>query len=641
MASLGTLTVDIVARTGGFIRGMDKAEATSKKWKRKVKRDLAEVSAQMKRLATIGIASVVGGFGAVVAASGRQADALAQLDQRIKSTGGAANRSSEQLQKMASALQGVTRFGDEAIIEMQSVLLTFTNIEGQVFDRTVPAILDLSTAMGQSLQSSAVQLGKALNDPVKGLSALSRVGIQFTDDQKAVIESLVETGDVAGAQAVILDELERQFGGSAVAAGDTFVGALTQVKNAFGDLLENPAGLEANKQALIDLKDFLSDPQTVAAAQALTGALINGFTTVAEKIRETIGLFQFLGEEFARIRFGAASDDLVRLNEELDKAKAALEGGFTDRLRFFGPGGVVEYWDEDELRAEIKKIENAIAAEEKRIADRINRAAGGSRPIPTPTTGNAPITGPSGAAPGAPASAGNAASGLDPNDPFLAPQETFELDDPSALALIEAAIQAKKDQYAEEQRLARENQEKLAETREEGQEFELSLVAQGASDILGVVRAFSDEQSGIYQAAFAIQKGVAIAESIIAIQAAIAKAANNTFPANLAAMATVASQTAGIISTISGTRIQGQAHDGLMSVPKTGTYLLEKGERVTTAETSAKLDQKLDGMSGGVRIINSIDPGLMNDFLGSSQGEKTIMNVIRKNKRTVSALASA
>jgi hypothetical protein len=644
MASLGTLTVDIVARTGGFIRGMDKAEATSKKWKRKVKRDLAEVSSQMKTLATVGIAGIVGGFGAVVAASGKQADAIRQVETRLKSTGGAAGKTSEELQKMASALQNVTRFGDETILEMQSVLLTFTNIEGQVFDRTVPAILDLSTAMGQSLQSSAVQLGKALNDPIKGLSALSRVGIQFTDDQKAVIESLVETGDVAAAQNVILEELERQFGGSAVAAGDTFVGALTQVKNAFGDLLENAGGLEDNKEALQELVDFLQDPETVASARALTGALINGFTTVADKIRETVGLFQFLGEEFARIRFGAASDDLVRLNEELDKAKAALDGGFTDRVRFFGPGGIVEYWDEDELKAEIKKIEDAIVAEEKRIADRVRRAAGVSRPVPTPTTANGPITGGGTTTGGTPGGAPTPGEAADDLGEFGRPQETFELGDPSALAQIEAAIQAKKDQYAKEQELARENQEKLGEIREEGQEFEFNLISQASSDILGVIRAFSDESSGIYQAAFALQKSVAVAESIIAIQAALAKAANNPFPANLAAMATVAAQTAGIVATISGTRIQGQAHDGMMSVPKTGTYMLEQGERVVPAETTAKMDSMIDEArsgSGGIRIINAFDSQeVVGDFIGSSPGEKAVMNVVRRNQRTIKALAA-
>ncbi|MDU6419757.1 MAG: hypothetical protein E6563_04495 [Enterobacter sp.] len=95
----------------------------------------------------------------------------------------------------------------------------------------------------------------------------------------------------------------------------------------------------------------------------------------------------------------------------------------------------------------------------------------------------------------------------------------------------------------------------------------------------------------VYKAAFVAQKAVAIAQSMIAIQQGIAMAAANPFPYNLAAMASVAAATAGIVSNISAI---GMAHDGLDSVPETGTWLLQKGERVTTAKTSAKLDATLD-----------------------------------------------
>ncbi|VED90363.1 prophage tail length tape measure (plasmid) [Klebsiella pneumoniae] len=99
------------------------------------------------------------------------------------------------------------------------------------------------------------------------------------------------------------------------------------------------------------------------------------------------------------------------------------------------------------------------------------------------------------------------------------------------------------------------------------------------------------EQSDIYKAAFAVQKAAAIAQSIIAIQQGIAMAAANPFPYNLGAMASVAASTAGIVSNIAAV---GMAHDGIDAVPETGTWLLQKGERVTTAATSAKLDATLD-----------------------------------------------
>jgi hypothetical protein len=80
-------------------------------------------------------------------------------------------------------------------------------------------------------------LGKALNDPVANLSALSRSGIQFSDEQKEVIKSMAETGRLAEAQTLILDELNKQYGGSAEAAAKAD-GGFTQLANAFGDLQE-------------------------------------------------------------------------------------------------------------------------------------------------------------------------------------------------------------------------------------------------------------------------------------------------------------------------------------------------------------------------------------------------------------------
>ena len=122
---------------------------------------------------------------------------------------------------------------------MQAVLLTFTNIRGDRFEQATTAILDMSSALGTSLQSAAIQVGKALNDPLKGVSALAEAGIQFTDQQKAQIKAMVETGDVAGAQAIILKELETQFGGVAEAMAKTPAGQWAQAMNALGDALEH------------------------------------------------------------------------------------------------------------------------------------------------------------------------------------------------------------------------------------------------------------------------------------------------------------------------------------------------------------------------------------------------------------------
>ncbi|WP_110636230.1 hypothetical protein [Salinicola salarius] len=120
----------------------------------------------------------------------------------------------------------------------------------------------------------------------------------------------------------------------------------------------------------------------------------------------------------------------------------------------------------------------------------------------------------------------------------------------------------------------------------------------GYSDLFGSLsdlsKSFAGEQSGVYQAMFAVSKAFAIADSIVKIQQGIASAAALPFPTNLPAMATVAAQTASIVSTISSTSLAGQAHDGIDSIPADGTWNLQKNERVVDRRTNADLKQYLD-----------------------------------------------
>jgi hypothetical protein len=168
----------------------------------------------------------------------KQAKADAQLKAAIQSTNGAAGRSFEQLKEQASALQQITLFGDEQTQQAQALLLTFTNVREEIFDRSIPAIQDYATAMGTDMKGASVQVGKALNDPIKGVTALGKAGVQFSEDQKAMIASLVESGDLAGAQTIILKELETQFKGSAEAAAKAGLGPYQQLSNRIGDVKE-------------------------------------------------------------------------------------------------------------------------------------------------------------------------------------------------------------------------------------------------------------------------------------------------------------------------------------------------------------------------------------------------------------------
>lgn len=193
-----------------------------------------------KGMSTYVTAPILAMGAASVVAFDKQAKAIAQVDAAIKSTGGAAGKTSQQLQEMASALQENSLFGDEEILDgVTAQLLTFTNIAGEQFDRTQQAALDLATRLGGDLKGASIQLGKALNDPVANLSALSRSGIQFSEDQKQMIKALVKTNRLADAQTLILNELENQYGGSAKAAAAAGLGPMKQLSNSIGDLTED------------------------------------------------------------------------------------------------------------------------------------------------------------------------------------------------------------------------------------------------------------------------------------------------------------------------------------------------------------------------------------------------------------------
>ena len=192
----------------------------------------------------IGPAALIGALKGSIDAAMEAQRVMTQTEAVIKSTGGAAGLTAQEIEKMAGAESRLTSIDDEVIQSGQNMLLTFTNIGGEVFPRATRAMEDMAVAFAKGdtsaidLQGTAIQLGKALQDPERGLLALRRVGVAFTESQKAAIKQMMAMNDVAGAQALILAELEREFGGSAEAAGTTLAGKLQKAQNAIENLGE-------------------------------------------------------------------------------------------------------------------------------------------------------------------------------------------------------------------------------------------------------------------------------------------------------------------------------------------------------------------------------------------------------------------
>ena len=185
------------------------------------------------------LAVAVGGVALASIKDAAEAEAsLAQLDAVLKSTGGTAGMTKKSLTDLADGLEKTTKFSAESTQAAESLLLTFTNIGKDVFPEATRTALDMATALGGEPKDQAIALGKALNDPIKGVTALTKVGVSFTEEQKKSIKAMQEHGDVAGAQKIILAELAKEFGGSAEAAGKTFAGQLIILKNAMGNVTE-------------------------------------------------------------------------------------------------------------------------------------------------------------------------------------------------------------------------------------------------------------------------------------------------------------------------------------------------------------------------------------------------------------------
>jgi acid phosphatase family membrane protein YuiD len=199
----------------------------------------------------------------------------AQTAAVIKSTGGVAKVTASDVDKLSTAISNKVGIDDEAIASAENLLLTFTNLRNEtgagndIFNQATKTLIDMGVALKTGPTGSAIQLGKALNDPTKGIVALTRVGVTFTQQQKDQIKALQASGDILGAQKIILGELNKEFGGSAEAQATAQDRLSTTWKN-----LQEDIGT-ALLPALDDLANMLSVvlPKALDIAKQAFGAI--------------------------------------------------------------------------------------------------------------------------------------------------------------------------------------------------------------------------------------------------------------------------------------------------------------------------------------------------------------------------------
>lgn len=248
----------------------------------RMRRGVSQIGTGLRNSALIGAA----GVGVLASQVAVGLNSLVELEQQqaqtnavIKSTGGVAKITGKQVTALAEKYEGLNAtIGDETIRAGENMILTFTNIRGKAFEPTLKAVLDMNTALGkgpEGLTNTAILVGKALNDPTKGLTALRRVGVAFTASQVKKIKSLQEEGKLYQAQKIILKELNKEFGGSFLAQGDTTAGKVAKFKDAIEDLQRALATalLPAIGKVSDRLSKFLGDPKVVAQVEKLGDSL--------------------------------------------------------------------------------------------------------------------------------------------------------------------------------------------------------------------------------------------------------------------------------------------------------------------------------------------------------------------------------
>jgi hypothetical protein len=276
--------------------------------------------------AVAGAVAVGGGIALLTKAFTAGSASLEELNQVqgrtaavIRSTGGAAGQSTGDIRKLAEEMENLSTNDDKAVQGAENMLLTFTGIGPKAFKPATQAVIDLNAAMGggdQGLQHTAIQVGKALNDPIKGVGALSRVGVSFTAQQKAQIKTLVDHNKTLDAQKIILAELNKEFGGQGKVFGTGPAAEARRLADAEEDLSRS----FAEKLA----------PAVSNVRRALTGALANpGVIAGIGRIGDAIaGVFTA-----DRVTGGInrVSDAFSKLfsQENLTRASGVFEGAFS------------------------------------------------------------------------------------------------------------------------------------------------------------------------------------------------------------------------------------------------------------------------------------------------------------------------
>lgn len=302
----------------------------------------------------------------------------AKLDVAFKNLGATVGVSRQRMDDIATAIQNTTTFSDDAVKAGEALLLTFTKVRGEVFERTIKVAADMAAMLGTDVTGAIRMLGRSLQDPQIGMMMLRRAGVALTQQQREMIKEMIKVGDVIGAQTKLLDLLEEKSRGMAEAMRNTLSGAFAALQNQIGEILEGDRGsFKSLIKAMNDTSKALQDPRIREGIDAVISLLVILTATIGKLI---IAIGAPLANAFGTMigwfdKLGVAIANSIEDWNEWWAARLGLEYSAEDRKRqqgtlaFFDPTRAEKGYDKSEQA--IKRRLDRNVSEQERAAEKI------------------------------------------------------------------------------------------------------------------------------------------------------------------------------------------------------------------------------------------------------------------------------
>jgi len=517
-------------------------------------------------------------MGKSVGAASRYEQELGKLNALVKTTGNVAGFTANQIDDMAISLSEATLASANEARDAAAILLSFTAIQGEQFRQTLVTAQDLTAITGNSLKSSVTQLAKALQDPTKGLNALTRSGVSFTEQQKEQIKTMSESGKRLEAQNKILGAIKAQAAGSGVGESGGVAGALDTLGERWERLL-----------AVIGQKSGAADAATGLFTQMAKGAkvAINSLTKTAgekavelaqKRLQIQAELVPLFGEAPYKAQLDALSAQINALNslrdQELAEAVKFAQKRNESR-KALDDAAAIERAEKIKKEAETELL--ILRDKNQQIIENNLSLAGQDEQLQFVK---------------------KAAADREREEEIAKLRESKLLTDEVQNEFRIRELEEEKNHQLKLEKIREETEKKKRDKQEQTLNFGIKV----ADKLLK-----ADSASGQKRKQLALQsaslllntkKTSAIKETVLAGQVAIAEAnASAAFPYNIPAVIYAAAETAAQLATISGI-----AHGGLTNVPAEATYLLQKNERVISPRQNQDLTNFIQ--EGGGSTVN-------------------------------------